>query len=150
LSGADTTAPDTPHQEEIAPVRHQNPNQWRELGNRVASIARAVAQATADTIALGGTPPAAIYFAERDLWRWADTLHYTTKPAAARTTDRYAAVILLVELPNGPRDLGWLGKTIIGTAGPIGDGWAIRHTSTYPDFGTAFEDPATLVGGGPR
>ncbi len=131
-------------------MRHPNPKQWRELGNRVASIARALARATTDAIALGDTPPAAIYFAERDLWRWADALHYTTKPAATRTTDRYAAVILLVELPNGPRDLDWLGKTIIGTAGPIGDGWAIRHTSAYPDFGTAFEDPAALVGGEPR
>ncbi len=131
-------------------MRQQNATQWRELGNRVASIARAVAQANADAIALGGIPPAAIVTGERDLWRWADALHYTRQSAAARTTDRYAAVILLVELPDGPRELGWLGKTIIGTAGPTGDGWAIRHTSAYPDFGTAFEDPAALLGGGPR
>jgi hypothetical protein len=104
-----------------------------------------VAQVIADAKTYGGTPPTAVLFAERDLWRWADELHHTNQPATVRASNRFAAVILLVELPNGPRDLGWLADTIIHTTGTHGDGWTIRHRSAYPDFGAAFTDPDALL-----
>jgi len=127
-------------------VRHQNPSPWRQLGNRTADLARAVAGLTADVIAHGSRPPAAVIIAERSLWRFADELRRTRQPA---TGGRYVTAVLLVELDR-PRDPGWLGEAIVATAGPQGDGWTIRHTSVSRDYQAPFAAAAGQPGGEPR
>lgn len=119
-------------------MRQHDSSQWRELGDRVARLADALAGCATRAIQLGTYPPTAVVIAERDLWRWAETLRRTHggQPAAAGQGG-HVAVALLVAV-DGYRDPTAVADAIVRAAGQAGGWWRIRHATTYPDPAAIF------------
>ena len=118
----------------------------RALGDTIAHLAEQTATAIAQAIQLGIEPPSAVYFAERDLSRWAHALHGTrpTHPSPPEGT-RLVAVAHLVTVADD-RDPTALAEAIVRTAGHVGNGWHITHTTTALDPAAIF--PGTTKEGG--
>jgi hypothetical protein len=120
----------------------------RALGDTIAHLAEQTAIAIAQAITLGIEPPAAVYFAERDLSRWAHALRGTdpTRPSLP-SGSRLVAVAHLVVMADD-RDPTALAETIVRTAGRVGAGWHITHTTTALDPAAIFTGPGTTEEGG--
>jgi hypothetical protein len=127
-------------------VRPANSTQRRALGDTVARLAEQTATAIAQAITLGIDPPSAVYFAERDLSRWAHALHGTglTHPSLPDGS-RLVAVAHLVAVAED-RDPTAVAEAIVRTAGRVGNGWHITHTTTALDPAAIF--PTTTEQGG--
>ena len=107
----------------------------RDLADAVAATAEQVWAHIARAFQLRNDPSAAILTCERDLWRFAHTLRQTARhpnPDQRKAEPQQIVVILLVEL-DAPRDLGWVARSVVNTAGPIGDGWRVIHPSAHPN-----------------
>jgi len=124
-------------------VRPANSTQRQALGDTIAHLATQTASAIAHAIAMGIEPPSAVYFAERDLSRWAHALHGTdlTRPSLPEGS-RLVAVAHLVAVADD-RDPTALAEAIVRTAGRVGNGWHITHTTTALDPAAIFTDPRT-------
>ncbi len=129
-------------------MRPPNSTQRHALGDTIAALAEQTASAIAHAIQLGIGPPPAVYFAERDLSRWAHTLRGTDpiRPTLP-TGSRLVAVAHLVAVADD-RDPTALAEAIIRTAGRVGDGWHITHTTAALDPTTIFPAPGTPEQGG--
>ncbi len=129
-------------------MRPANSTQRHALGDTIARLATQTASAIAHAIALGIEPPSAVYIAERDLSRWAHALHGTdlTRPSLPQGS-RLVAVAHLVAVADD-RDPTALAEAIVRTAGHVGDGWHITHTTTALDPAVVFTDPRTTKQGG--
>jgi hypothetical protein len=127
-------------------VRPANSTQRRALGDTIAHLATQTATAISQAITLGIEPPSAVYIAERDLSRWAHALHRTgpTHPSLPQGS-RLLAVAHLVAVADD-RDPTAVAEAIIRTAGRVGSGWHITHTTTALDPATIFRS-ATRGGG---
>ena len=127
-------------------MRQPNSTQRRALGDTVARLAEQTATTIAQAITLGIEPPSAVYFAERDLSRWAHALRGTglTHPSLPDGS-RLVAVVHLVAVAEG-RDPTALAEAIVRTAGHVGNGWHITHTTTALDPAAIFPD-TTQEGG---
>jgi len=129
-------------------VRPSNSTQRHALGDTIARLATQTATAIAQAITLGIEPPSAVYIAERDLSRWAHALHGThlTRPGLPKGS-RLVAVAHLVAVADD-RDPTAVAEAIVRTAGRVGSGWQITHTTTALDPGAIFTDPRTTKQGG--
>ena len=127
-------------------MRPANSTQRRALGDTVAGLAEQTAIAIAKAIALGIEPPSAVYIAERDLSRWAHALHGTgLTHSSLPEGSRLVAVAHLVAVADD-RDPTAVAEAIVRTAGRVGSGWHITHTTTALDPTTIFG--GTTQGGG--
>ncbi len=129
-------------------MRPANSTQRHALGDTIARLAEQTASAIAHAIQLGIEPPSAVYIAERDLSRWAHALHGTglTSPSLPKGS-RLVAVAHLVAVADD-RDPTAVAEAIVRTAGRVGSGWQITHTTTALDPGAIFTDPRTTKQGG--
>jgi hypothetical protein len=129
-------------------VRPANSTQRRDLGDTIARLATQTAIAISQAITLGIEPPSAVYFAERDLSRWAHALHGTnlTRPSLPEGS-RLVAVAHLVAVADD-RDPTAVAEAIVRTAGRVGAGWHITHTTTALDPAVIFTDRRTTKQGG--
>ncbi len=127
-------------------MRPANSTQRRALGDTVARLAEQTATTIAHAISLGIEPPSAVYFAERDLSRWAHALRGTglTRPSLPDGS-RLVAVVHLVAVAED-RDPTAVAEAIVRTAGHVGSGWHITHTTTALNPAAIFPD-ATQGGG---
>ena len=127
-------------------MRPANSTQRRALGDTIAALAEQTAIAIAHAITLGIEPPSAVYFAERDLSRWAHALRGTgpAHPSLPQGS-RLVAVAHLVAVADN-RDPTALAEAIVRTAGHVGNGWHITHTTAALDPAAIF--PGTTEQGG--
>ena len=129
-------------------MRPANSTQRHALGDTIAHLATQTATAIAQAITLGIEPPSAVYFAERDLSRWAHALRGTdlTRPSLPDGS-RLVAVAHLVAVADN-RDPTAVAEAIVRTAGRVGSGWHITHTTTALDPATIFNDTRPAKHGG--
>ena len=129
-------------------MRPANSTQRRALADTIAALAEQTAIAIAQAITLGIEPPSAVYFAERDLSRWAHALRGTglTSPTLPDGS-RLVAVAHLVAVADN-RDPTAVAEAIVRTAGRVGSGWHITHTTTALDPATIFTEARTTKRGG--
>lgn len=127
-------------------MRPANSTQRHALGDTIANLATQTATAIAHATTLGIEPPSAVYIAERDLSRWAHALHGTdpSRPSLPEGS-RLVAVAHLVAVADD-RDPTALAEAIVRTAGRVGSGWHITHTTTALDPAAIF--PGTTQQGG--
>jgi hypothetical protein len=119
----------------------------RALADTIAHLATQTATAIAQAITVGIEPPSAVYFAERDLSRWAHALRGTdlTRPSLPDGS-RLVAVAHLVAVADN-RDPTAVAEAIVRTAGRVGSGWHITHTTTALDPTTIFPNLTQQAGG---